>query len=71
MSKRNDFSVRLCEMRMERGLSQLELGSAAGISMRAVYGYENGSRFPTLSSLVGLRRALDCSWEELLGGIEL
>ena len=68
---RTDFSKRLYEMRTERKLSQLALGSAAGISQRAVYDYEAGSRYPTLKSLVGIRHDLNCSWEELLGGIDL
>ena len=68
---KNDFSRRLQKMRNERKLSQLELGSAAGISQRAIFDYEAGSRYPTLRSLVGIRHALNCSWEELLGGISL
>ena len=68
---RTDFSKRLYEMRTERKLSQLALGSAAGISQRAIFDYEAGSRYPTLKSLVGIRRAFNCSWEELLGGINL
>lgn len=68
---RNEFSVRLHAMRTARGMSQLELGTAAGISQRAVYDYERGSRFPTLRSLLGIRDAFGCTWEELLGGISL
>ena len=67
----NEFSIRIKEMRFERNMSMLELGSAAGISERAIYGYEKGTRFPTLKSLVGLKNAFDCTWEELLGGISL
>lgn len=66
---RDEFSIRLRDMRTRRHLSQLELGSAAGISQRAIYGYENGSRYPTLKSLVGIKTAFGCTWEELLGGV--
>lgn len=68
---RNAFSYRLSSMRLERGLSQFALGNLAGISQRTIYDYEKGTRYPTLRSLIGLRRALDCTWEELLCGIDV
>ena len=57
-------------MRTERKLSQQKLADVSGISKQTIYCYECGKRSPTLKSLVCIRDVFDCSWEELLGGLE-
>lgn len=64
------FSRRLRYLMERRGLSAKSLlwlmndqtGSAAKI-----YVWMNGKRLPSLESVYALRKALKCSWEELLG----
>ena len=43
---------RLKELRMKRGFSQQELGTAIGVTKVSICGYENGTRLPTLDNLV-------------------
>ena len=37
---------RVRELRMEKGLSQQELGIAIGVTKVSICGYENGTRLP-------------------------
>ena len=39
---------RIKELRIEKGLSQQQLGEIIGVTKVSVCGYENGSRVPTL-----------------------
>ena len=50
---------RLKELRMKRGFSQQELGTAIGVTKVSICGYENGTRLPTLDNLVKISEVLD------------
>lgn len=63
------FSVRIRRMHTERHMSEQQLADAAGVSQRAIYSYENGHQCPKMSSIIGLREALGCTWDDLLEGI--
>ena len=54
----NVFGKRLKEIREERGISQIKLASAIGVSKAIVSLWENGLREPTLSNLVLLEHRL-------------
>ena len=55
------------ELRIEKGLSQQELGSAIGVTKVSICGYENGTRLPNLEKLVKLADALETTTDFLLG----
>ena len=68
----NTFGARLAELRMARGMTQEDLGSAAGSSQRMVAHYENTpDAQPPADVLAALARALDVSADELLGLVPL
>ena len=58
---------RVKELRIEKGLSQQELGSAIGVTKVSICGYENGTRLPNLEKLVKLADALETTSDFLLG----
>ena len=45
---------RLKELRIQKGLSQQDLGDAIGVTKVSICGYENGTRLPNLEKLVSL-----------------
>ena len=49
-------------------LTQEALAEKCGISARYVQSLEAGEYFPALPTLVGLRKALRASWEEIFDG---
>lgn len=55
----------LKEMRIARGLSQLQLAKLSGVSYGYISELENGKKSPTLDILCKLAKALDCKTEEL------
>jgi len=61
------FGKRLSEIRRSRGMTQTELGKAAGVSKRVIVYYEQDDAQPPGAMLVDLARALDVSTDELLG----
>lgn len=61
------FGQRLAEIRQGRGLSQIELAAAVGVSNRVIHYYEQDGAQPPGALLVDLARALDVSADELLG----
>lgn len=61
------FGDRLRAALRRRGMSMHELARRSGMACAAVSYYCNGLRDPGLSRLVRLRRALGCTWEELMG----
>ena len=61
------FGARLSVLRQGRGLTQTELGQAAGVSQRVIAYYETESTQPPGALLVELARALRVSTDTLLG----
>lgn len=59
--------MRIRELRQARGLTQLQLGMAVGVSKPAVCRWENGVAMPRAELLPVLARALGCSIDELFG----
>ncbi len=66
----NIFGKRLRETREERGISQVLLAKAIGVSKGIVSLWENGLREPTLSNLVALADFLGQSIDYLAGRTE-
>jgi transcriptional regulator with XRE-family HTH domain len=58
---------RLKSLREQRGLTQTELGTRAGIAAASISHFETGQRLPSLESLVRLADALEVSVDALLG----
>lgn len=65
--KSTQIAARLREARRQRGLSQDELATAAGLKQSAVSHYESGRRTPSVEHLVRLAEALEISVEFLIG----
>jgi transcriptional regulator with XRE-family HTH domain len=61
------FGSRLAAIRQSRGLTQAELGAAAGVSQRVIAYYETETTQPPGALLVDLARALKVTTDELLG----
>lgn len=56
------------KIRMEKGLTQVELGNKVGVTDRAISKWENGRGSPDISLLILLSKALDVNVLELLSG---
>ncbi len=69
MKKRtlDGFGDRLAQIRKARGLTQGQLGKAAGVSYRVIAYYEQEDAQPPGAILVDLARTLKVSTDELLG----
>lgn len=66
--------MRLKQVRMKRGLSQSDLATMAGLSVRTLQHYEQGNRNidgAGLETLTALAIALSCPITELLNSDEL
>ena len=61
------FRTNLAATRGQRGLTQVELGTRAGVAPAAVSHFETGQRVPSLETLVKLADALDTSIDALVG----
>ena len=61
-----EFSKNLKEIRKLKGLTQEEFAEKLEISIFTLQGYEQGKREPNLSTLVKIKIALDCSYDDLL-----
>ena len=64
------FAERLKELREERGLSQMGLARATGISQSSLARWELGKSEPTASSLIVLSRFFGESVDYILGLID-
>ena len=60
------FGARVREIRQKRGMTQVELGERLGFPQNRVSEIENGSRSPTLVTILRLAIALDCKPSTLL-----
>lgn len=61
------FSKRLKERRKEMGFTQKQLGEMVGVTKVSICCYENGTRTPTLDTLVDLANALQVELTYLFG----
>lgn len=61
------FGSRLRKIRKGRGMTQIALGEAVGVSNRVIHYYEEESSQPPGAILVELAQALGVSTDELLG----
>lgn len=60
------FGARVREIRQKHGMTQVELGERLGFPQNRVSEIENGSRSPTLVTILRLAIALDCKPSALL-----
>lgn len=60
------FGKRLRELRKEKGLTQQQLGDIVGVTKVSICCYENGTRTPTLETLIDLADALNTKLTSLL-----
>ncbi len=58
---------KLRELRLERGLRQLDVANAMGLTLRAICNYEAGTREPSLEMLVKLCNFFQTTPNYLLG----
>ena len=63
----NSFSENLKELRLEKGIGQIERAEKIGVSKGIISLWENGKREPTLSSLIALAKFFDISLDSLVG----
>lgn len=61
------FQVRLKEIRLERGLSQVELAKLIQTTNDSVYSWEKGRSQPSIEAIRKLCEALSVSSDYLLG----
>ena len=62
----NEFGKRLKELRIEKKLSQRELGDFFGVCNQTISFWESGSREPDLDTLVKIAKFFDVSVDFLL-----
>ncbi len=61
------FATRLKELRTEKGLSQIELAVATGLTQGAITYWETGQRIPNAKAIIILARFFGVSTDYLLG----
>lgn len=61
-----DFGQRLKNLRLERGYTQKELGSAIGVSVVAIRSWEKNAKKPAMDALLSLGRTLNVSMDTLM-----
>lgn len=63
----NIFFERLKELRIEKGIGQVELAKAINVSKGIISLWENGLREPKLSNLIALSKFFEVSIDYLAG----
>ncbi len=63
----NNFADRLKELRTEKGIGQVELSRAVGVSKGVISLWENGLREPRLSNMIALARYFKVTLDYLAG----
>ncbi len=61
------FAERIRELRLERGLTQEEVGEIIGVKRYSVYSYEKGRACPEMKGLVALADYFEVSIDYLAG----
>lgn len=60
------FGERIKELRLERKLSQMDVGAALNIDRENVRKYEKGLQEPKLSTVIKFAKIFNVSYDELL-----
>ncbi len=63
----NIFAEKLKELRIEKGVGQVELAKAVNVSKGIISLWENGLREPKLSNLIALAQYFEVSIDYLVG----
>lgn len=63
----NSFKDNLKDLRIEKGLGQVELAKAIGVSKGIISLWENGLREPNMSSLIAIATFFEISIDKLVG----
>lgn len=63
----NRFAHNLKELRLERGIGQVELANSIGVSKGIISLWENGKREPTLHYVMIIAKYFEVSIDELVG----
>jgi transcriptional regulator with XRE-family HTH domain len=66
--QRARFGANVARLRNRRGLSQEKLAEKIDRSLRYTQSIEGGEYWPSLPTLSLLKKALKCSWDDLLAG---
>ena len=67
---RTRLGKNVATLRARRDLTQEGLAEKVGVSARYIQNVEAGDNFPSLPTLVRLRAALRCDWNELFAGCD-
>lgn len=62
-----NFSERIKDLRLERGMTQEAIGKIIGVKRYSVYGYEKGQNFPDVPGLIALAEYFEVSLDYLVG----
>jgi transcriptional regulator with XRE-family HTH domain len=64
------FAANVVRLRDRRGMTQEQLGWAAGLHQTAIARIENGERLPSLGTILKVARGLEVPPAELFAGID-
>lgn len=67
---RTKFGANVAGLRTQQGLTQEKLAEKVGVSVRYAQSLEAGEYFPSLPTLVRLKSALHCSWNDIFKNCE-
>ncbi|WP_299222204.1 helix-turn-helix transcriptional regulator [uncultured Aquimarina sp.] len=62
-----EFGKRINKLRLDRKMSQMDVGAALGIDRENVRKYEKGLQEPKLSTIIKFAEVFEISIDELLG----
>ena len=62
-----NFGENLRRIRLEKGMTQVELANAVEVKQPIIAMYERGSKQPTIATAQAIARALGCELMELVG----
>ena len=62
-----EFGAKMKQLRLQRKLTQMDLGNMLGVSKSVISSYENGAHYPPYDILLGLARIFGVSTDYLLG----
>lgn len=67
MKTHTNIGDQIHKLRKASGITQKHLEHVCGFGPTTLSHYENHKRVPSIGVLRKIRRALGCSWEDLLG----